>query len=653
MQALRDLLLSTSPSAILVVSLVKASLILAIAQVVVSTLPRLSASMRHFILTAALSSFIIVPAIAFIGPKWNVPVKMDAVTSGAAAVRAEAQTAQSDVVPVAGEARTATALPSTRSLRELTLLEIATGIWLLVSLLLIARLVRSAARVRGIVRTAAEPSPRTLELLEEVRWRLGIEDDVRVLESDRIAVPMAWGFRNGTLLLPTISAEWSDEDVRGTLIHELAHLQRLDYLSLTLMNVVSALLWFHPQIWTARGRALAEGERACDDLVVRAGELPSGYASHLLQVARLMPQRDPLTALLAMSRPSQLEGRMYAILSTSVNRQAVGRRLLMSALTSFFAAVIPLAMMQPVFATAIHGPAITLASTAADDNWQSSGPRHRSGLSVTTTESRGSSVVSCGDYNISFGEGEVARAEERIEVSGNRLTVTAHENGGISLRRSTTGAFSVLACKAAGATNLGAATALLARTSLSERAGVVSVDGPDDEQWVVHLIVGVPDGATIEASAQNGPLSLDGINATVFAQVQNGPLSLSDSQGAITARATNGPLSLTDMSGDVEASVQNGPLTVTLDDAWQGGELRASVQNGPLQVNVPDAYGSGVVVNTNGRGPFKCSLAECSSLRAPAYHHGPWSPREVRLGSGATNVFIEAGNGPITISEDH
>ena len=655
MDALRDLLLNPSPWAVLIVSLLKATLVLSIAQLVVAARPRLSASMRHLILTAGLSSFAIIPLIAFAAPRWTVEVGVETAALSSSAPRFTSEgTGRASGPDMVDRAPSPTAAaPASVAFQRPSPLPAILGIWLAGSLFLIGRLLRSSARVKGIVNDATQPPARTLELFEEVRSRLAIESDVRVLQSEQIAVPMVWGIRSGTLLLPVAAETWSDEDLRGTLIHELAHLQRLDYFSLTLINLVSVLLWFHPQIWSARSRALAEGERACDDLVVRAGELPSGYASHLLHVARLMPRRDPHVALLAMSRPSQLEGRMYAILSTSVNRAGVGRKLLVAVVTLFCATVVPLSMLQAAGSSMV-APAERAHQAArrvsTPTQWleltESDGVRISSNVSDPAD-----GVYSCDDFNVTWSSLESVTGEERISVAGRRLSVSAHQTGGIRFRRSPTGAFSVLACKAAAGRTLQEASLRLSQVTVEERGGVVAVKAPEEERWLVHLIVDVPDGAAVAARAQDGPLWFDGVDATIDAAVMNGPLTLLNSRGAIRARTTNGPMSLTRMAGDIDAILENGPLSITLDGAgWTGGELRASVANGPVSLVLPETYDSGVLLNMSGEGPLSCSLPECRALEPPRGHRGPWRPRELQLGDGPDRIFIETGNGPVAIA---
>ncbi len=325
---------------LLLVSLVKASLVLALAQLLVLALPALSAAMKHLLLTAGIAAFVFIPLLAAFGPVWEVTVESDAPPVVLTAPAAAAAVPASPHTPAPH-----TAAPPAEPAR-VSLFAVAVSVWLLIAFAVVARLVRTALHLRSTVLDAVAPSPRLAALLGDVRERLGIGGSLRLLRSDRINVPMVWGIRSGTLLMPEIAEEWTDEHLRATFIHELGHLRRLDYVSLALMNAVSAVLWFHPQVWLARRRAMTEGERACDDLVLTAGERASEYATHLLHVARLVPRREPLAALLAMSRPSQLEGRMVAILSPSTNRKPLGGKALMISMISFVALVVPFALVQ-------------------------------------------------------------------------------------------------------------------------------------------------------------------------------------------------------------------------------------------------------------------------------------------------------------------
>ncbi|HXK04855.1 MAG TPA: TonB family protein [Verrucomicrobiae bacterium] len=192
---------------------------------------------------------------------------------------------------------------------------------------------------------AASPHPESSRAALLAR-SIGIHSPVRVLETpDRM--PMTFGLLRPTVILPVSSSEWSESRRRIVLLHELAHVCRGDVATHWMARAALALNWWNPLAWTAWREFLKERERAADDLVLAAGAGQSEYAGHLLEVARTLQSPSPVAAAaIAMARPSQLEGRLLAILADGVNRRQPGRRAAWIAAAAAIALIAPLAAIR-------------------------------------------------------------------------------------------------------------------------------------------------------------------------------------------------------------------------------------------------------------------------------------------------------------------
>ena len=185
-------------------------------------------------------------------------------------------------------------------------------------------------------------------LVDDLRCELGIARPVRLLASPCATMPMTWGWLRPAVLLPADAERWPVERRRVVLLHELAHVKRFDCLTQTLAQLACALYWPHPGVWWAARRQRVERERACDDQVLDAGCSPSDYADHLIQVARAFRSpRFAESAAVSMARPSQLEGRVLAILDAGRNRRTPSRDtgLLFGLLA--ICLILPLSAMRP------------------------------------------------------------------------------------------------------------------------------------------------------------------------------------------------------------------------------------------------------------------------------------------------------------------
>ena len=128
--------------------------------------------------------------------------------------------------------------------------------------------------------------------VERLTTRLRISRPVGLLESCLVEVPTVIGHVRPLILMPVgMLVGLSPTQIESILLHELAHIQRHDYLINTLQRSVEALLFYHPAVWWISAVIRREREHCCDDLAVSISGDPHEYAHALaaLEQNRLSP----------------------------------------------------------------------------------------------------------------------------------------------------------------------------------------------------------------------------------------------------------------------------------------------------------------------------------------------------------------------------
>lgn len=154
---------------------------------------------------------------------------------------------------------------------------------------------------------------RALACCAELAGRANLRRTPQLLIAEEFSSPLVMGVVHPVILLP--SALWEDftgEQQRLILAHELAHIKRQDLLWNWLPTLTRALFFFHPLLWIAcREERLAQ-ECACDELALElTGSAPAAYGHVLLQVARSVSEvRIPLLAANILEPVSSLTRRV-------------------------------------------------------------------------------------------------------------------------------------------------------------------------------------------------------------------------------------------------------------------------------------------------------------------------------------------------------
>jgi hypothetical protein len=260
-----------------------------------------------------------------------------------------APAAEAGADPAVGQPRTAASVPAGAPAPRWPLWAAAT--WAAGALLALARF---AAGTVGLARLArrARPAddPAWVAALQRLARELGVRRPVTLLVGSAGAVPVTWGVVYPVVLLPADADAWSAERRRLVLLHELAHVARLDALTQLLARLAGAVFWFNPLVALAARRLRAERERACDDLVLAAGVRATAYADDLLDLVRTLGGGSTASAALAMARRSEFEGRLLAILDPAAPRARTSARRALAATALAGVVALPLAGVRAAVA---------------------------------------------------------------------------------------------------------------------------------------------------------------------------------------------------------------------------------------------------------------------------------------------------------------
>lgn len=219
------------------------------------------------------------------------------------------------------------------------------GVTALLSLLVIGQLELKKSR-HGFQRVT---NNRLLTVLKETVNDLGIKRAVALYHSSQQSIPMTWGVFSPAIWLPSSADDWSDERLRMVLLHELAHVRRLDCLWQAFALVTVIVHWFNPLVWFAAVKLRRECEQACDDVVLSFGVPGSDYAAQLLDIST-GGRRGVLAmcAGLAMARTHGLTGRVQAIVDEDRNRSRVSRAAFVAFVITTVTLAVPVTLLTNV-----------------------------------------------------------------------------------------------------------------------------------------------------------------------------------------------------------------------------------------------------------------------------------------------------------------
>lgn len=131
--------------------------------------------------------------------------------------------------------------------------------------------------------------PNLHETLGELCAQMGLRQTVALRVSANLTTPATTGWRRPWLFLPADWKQWTDDERRVVLAHELAHIARGDYLAWMLAQLSLVFHFYHPLAHWLLRRLRLEQELAADDWGARHA---GGRQIYLATLARMALRQD-------------------------------------------------------------------------------------------------------------------------------------------------------------------------------------------------------------------------------------------------------------------------------------------------------------------------------------------------------------------------
>lgn len=253
--------------------------------------PRLRLWLGH----VALLALAIAPVLTFVRHLGQAGIGGAGTAAHANGLQASIAAAGNDLAAAAGDAVAATGQGLVASA-----LPWLVAAWLVGVVVLSVRALRQWRALRRLCTVALPADPAWQRRLAVLAARMGIHRPVQLRECALVLAPMLVGWLKPVILLPaSLCTRLPPEQVELLLVHELAHVRRLDYLANLVQMALETILFYHPAVhWISRC-VREDRELCCDDMVTGNGADRLSYARALLTLAEQHVERQTAPALAA------------------------------------------------------------------------------------------------------------------------------------------------------------------------------------------------------------------------------------------------------------------------------------------------------------------------------------------------------------------
>jgi DUF4097 and DUF4098 domain-containing protein YvlB len=482
-------------------------------------------------------------------------------------------------------------------------------------------------RLRRIAREAWPLTDHSWQnILHAARREAGVDGEVRLFSSSVVSTPLTWGTRAPVILLPEDALDWAEDHRRVVLRHEIAHIARGDSLAQLVAGFVCAIYWFHPLAWVMERRLRAECERACDDRVVTLGTPATDYAAHLLEVARSARSFGaPGFLSVAMARPSQLEGRLLAVLNESRQRVAASRTERLAAIAVSALVMLPLAAFRPVARSA--GTEAVRAPTAIESPTPSKlekAPKTEKSVLRSEEKAAGSLVFDAGlELDSTFTLSAPVRAGGTLYIhlnTGGEITIEGWDKPQVEVNARLGGRNWRDTRVTLQPTNGGA--------TLASEFTVSSGNTSTRHDFDIRL----PREFNVRIKSSGGRINITDMSGEFSGQTGGGQINLQLVNGRVDLSTGGGQIHVVD--SNVDGNVSTG-----------GGQVHIVRVNG----NLKGSSGSGPVIRTDSNGDVEGYGAGSGFGKGPSASASASETRSASATAGRRPIIMSTAGGAISL----
>jgi beta-lactamase regulating signal transducer with metallopeptidase domain len=121
------------------------------------------------------------------------------------------------------------------------------------------------------------------EQLSKLSRQIGLNKTVRIMQSGLTQVPLVIGHFKPVVLIPLgMITAIKPREIEMMILHELAHIKRMDFLVNMLQHVLELLFFFNPAVLWTSALIRKERENCCDEMVLQNADEKHSYIQALL-----------------------------------------------------------------------------------------------------------------------------------------------------------------------------------------------------------------------------------------------------------------------------------------------------------------------------------------------------------------------------------